>query len=273
MMKILIAADMEGISGVVDWDQVNPEHKAYDRFRKVMTDEVNAAVRGAFDGGVDAVLLADGHAHARNILVEALDPRARLHSGSPSPLAMVAGVERDVDGALFIGYHARAGTETAILDHTWSSQRVVNLWLNGDLIGETGLNAAICGHFDVPVVMASGDRALCEEARDLLGDIEVVAVKEATGRSAAICLPLEMTKERIYEAAQSAVTRLRHGDSPGPFRVSSPITLTIEFPQSEMADRAALLPGTAREGRRISYEAGDVVTAFRAMRSALALAG
>jgi D-amino peptidase len=272
-MNLLVAADMEGVSGVVDWDHVNPEHKAYARFRQLMTAEVNAAVRGACDAGIETVLIADGHAHGRNILIEELDPRARLHSGSPSPLAMVAGVESGVDGALFIGYHARAGTERAILDHTWSSQRVVNLWLNGDLIGETGLNAAICGHFDVPVLMVSGDEALCDEARALLGDIETVVVKKATGRSAASCLPPEVAEERIYQAARRSVTRLREGNGPAPLHISSPITLTIEFPNSEMADRAALLPDTERDERRISYQSEDIVTAFRAMRSALALAG
>ncbi len=272
-MNILIAADMEGVSGVVDWDHVNPEHKEHTRFRKVMTDEVNAAIRGAFDGGAEAVMVADGHAHGRNILIEDLDPRVRLHSGSPSPLGMVTGVESGVDGAIFIGYHARAGTERAVLDHTWSSQRVANLWLNGDLIGETGLNAALCGQFDAPVLMVSGDQAVCEEARDVLGEIETVAVKQATGRSAARCLTPEIAEEQIYEAARRAVTRLKEGDGPEPLRVSPPIMLTIEFPNSDMADRAAFLPGVERDERRISYKAGDAVTAFRAMRSALALAG
>jgi len=272
-MRILVAADMEGISGVVDWDQVNPDHKEYARFRRLMTAEVNAAVRGAFDGGAEEVLVADGHAHARNILIEELDPRARLHCGSPSPLAMVTGVESGVDGAMFVGYHARAGTERAILDHTWSSQRVVNLWLNGELVGETALNAALCGHFGAPVVMVAGDRAVCEEARGLLGDIETAEVKEATGRSAAFCLAPEVAQERIRQAAGRAAARLANGEGPEPLRVALPVTLTIEFPQSDMADRAALLPGVERDGRQLSYTAEDVVTAFRAMRSALGLAG
>lgn len=272
-MKILIAADMEGVSGVVDWDQVNAEHNEYARYRRLMTAEVNAAIRGACDGGAEEVLVADGHGRKRNILIENLDPRARLQSGTPSPLGMVTGVDDGVDGAIFIGYHARAGTEMAILDHTWSSKRVANLWLNGELIGETGLNAALCGHFDAPVLMVSGDRAVCQEARDLLGEIETVAVKKATGRTAASCLTPAVAEEKIYEAARRAVTRLGGDGGPEVFRVSPPVTLTIEFPQSGMADAAAFLPGVVREERRVSYTAEDVVTAFRAMRSALALAG
>lgn len=271
-MKILIAADMEGISGVVDWDHVNPDHDEYARFRRLMTAEVNAAVRGACDAGAATVLVADGHAGGRNVLIEDLDPRAELHTGSPSPLAMVAGADSAISGALFIGFHGRAGTQNAILDHTWSSQRVSNLWLNGDLIGETGLNAALCGHFQVPVLMVSGDRAVCREAAALLGNIETVAVKEATGRMAARCLPPEVAREKVYEAARHATAQLRHSDGPDPYRPSMPVTITIEFPKSDMADRAALLPGARREERRVSYTADDMLLAFRAMRSALALA-
>ena len=272
-MRILVAADMEGISGVVDWDHVNPEHEAYGRFRKLMTAEVNAAVRGAFDGGAEAVWVADGHAHGRNILIEELDPRAELQSGSPSPLAMVTGVESGVDGVMFVGYHAQAGTERAILDHTWSGKRVVNLRLNGDVVGEVGLNAAVCGHFEVPVIMVAGDGAVCEEARALLSGIETVAVKTATGRSSARCLAPAEAQKRVYEGALQAVQRLGTGEGRTPYRVELPVTMTIEFPHSAMADAAALLPGIEREGRRLSYTAEDVVTAFKAMRSALALAG
>ncbi|MFW6135461.1 MAG: M55 family metallopeptidase [Chloroflexota bacterium] len=271
-MNVLIAADMEGVSGVVSWDHVNPDHKEYSRFRQLMTAEVNAAVRGACDAGAETVLIADGHAGGRNILIEDLDPRAELHSGTPSPLGMVSGANAGVDGALFIGYHARAGTEHAILDHTWSSQRVANLWLNGELVGETGLNAALCGQFDVPVLMVCGDQAVCDEASRLLGNIETMAVKKATGRTAAGCLPPEVAQEGIYEAARRAVTRLQDGDAPQPLHLSTPITLTIEFPKSDMADRAALLPGAHRDERRITCRADDILVAFRAMRSTLALA-
>lgn len=272
-MRILIAADMEGISGVVNWDHVDPDHQEYVRFRKLMTAEVNAAIRGVCEGGAETVLVADGHAGGRNILIEELDPRARLHTGSPSPLGMVSGADAGVSGAIFIGYHGRAGTEKGILDHTWSSKRVANLWLNGHLVGETGLNAALCGSFDVPVLMVSGDQAVCREATELLGDVETVAVKEATGRQAAHCLPAEVAQERIQDAARRAVERLRDGDAPQPFRPSVPVTMTIEFPTSDMADRAALLPGAEREGRQISYSAEEMLLAFRAMRAALALAG
>ena len=188
-MKILIAADMEGVSGVVHWDQVDTKHKEYPRFRKIMTGDVNAAIRGAYDAGAQEVVIADGHGGARNILIEELDSRARLNSGTPSPLGMVQGLDSGVTAAMFVGYHARVGSQNAILDHTWSSQCVANVWLNGQAVGEIGWNASVCGGFDVPVIMISGDQTACAEAVELLGPIETAVVKQADGRMAAECLP------------------------------------------------------------------------------------
>lgn len=271
-MKILVAADMEGVSGVVHWDQVTPGHAEYTRFRQLMTAEVNAAIRGALEAGADEVIVADGHSNGRNILIEELDPRARLNSGTPSPFSMVQGVEAEADAAMFIGYHARVGAQNAILDHTWSSSRVANLWLNGRIMGETGLNGAVCGHFDVPLILISGDQTVCAEATELLGQIETVVVKQASGRMAAECLPPEVAQQKIYEAARRAVGRLRAGQAPEPLHLSPPITVAIEFVNSEMADRAAILPGARRAGRRIEFTADDMPAAYRAFRAAVALA-
>ncbi len=271
-MKILIAADMEGISGVVSWDQVNPAHPEYVRFRRIMTGDVNAAIRGAFDGGASEVIVSDGHSYGRNILVEELDPRARLNSGSPAPLSMVQGVDSGVQGVIFVGYHARIGSQRAILEHTWSDERVANTWINGELFGEIGLNAAVSGHFGAPVLMISGDQTACAEATALLGPVETVIVKVASGRMAAECLPPAVAQEGIQAGAARAVTRLKNGLAPQPLRVASPITLAIEFVQSEMADRASFLPGAQRAGRRVEYTADEMVTIYAAFRTLLALA-
>jgi D-amino peptidase len=271
-MKILIAADMEGISGVVHWDQVNPQHKEYERFRKLMTADVNAAVRGAFEAGAQEVLVSDGHAHARNILIEELDARARLNTGTPSALAMIQGADSGPDAALFIGYHARSGTLYAILDHTWSGS-VAQVSLDGQPIGEIGWNAAVCGHFGVPVVMVSGDQNACAEAQTLLGAVETAIVKEAKGRMAAECLPPEVAQQRIYEAARRAVQRLASGDAPPPLRFEAPIRVTVEFTHSDMADRAAIYPGAERlQGKKVEFLADNTVNAYRGFRAVVALA-
>jgi len=273
-MKILIAADMEGITGVVHWDQVSPEHPEYSRFRKLMTEDVNAAIRGAFAGGATSVAVTDGHNNGRNILIEELEPRAVLNSGSASRLSMVHGVDEGVDGVMYVGYHARMGAINAILDHTWSDERVSGLWINDRAFGESGLNGAVCGHFDVPIIMASGDQTLCAEVREFFGDeIETAQVKKAVSRMSAECLPPSVTLKLIEEAAARALKNLKNKKAPKPFKVPAPIVMTVEFGQSDMADRAALLPHAKRSmDRRVEYAADDMVTVYLAFRAMLALA-
>jgi D-amino peptidase len=271
-MKILIAADMEGISGVVNWEQVSPGHSEYERFRRIMTADVNAAILGAVESGAEQILVADGHAYARNILIEELDPRARLNSGSPSPFSMVQGIDEGVDGVIFIGYHARVGTQNAILEHTWSSKCVAGLLVNDRPFGEIGLNAALCGHFGVPVIAISGDQSACAEASELIAGIETAVVKQAHGRMAAECLPPIRAYGEIEEAARVAVERLAHGQAPQPLRLGAPINAAVELASSEMADQAAWLPGAERQGRVVSYTAKDMPTIYRAFRSIVGLA-
>jgi D-amino peptidase len=271
-MKILIAADMEGITGVTTWDQVTPGHAEYARFRKLMTQDVNAAIRGARDAGADQVIVADGHWHGSNILIEELDHRARLNSGSPSPFSMMQGLDESVDGVFFIGYHARNGSANAILDHTWSSRTVANVWLNDLLTGEYGLNAALAGHFGAPVIMASGDQTACGQMSDLLGEIETAVVKQASGRFGAECLAPPLTQELIYEAAMRAVERLSEGDVPDPFILDTPVRVMVEFFTSDIADRATILPYTEREDRCVSFTAREMATAYSAFRSMVTMA-
>jgi D-amino peptidase len=271
-MKILIAVDMEGITGVVHWDQVTSEHPEYPRFRSLMTGDVNAAIRGVFAGGADEVVVTDGHADGRNILIEELDPRATLNSGTPSPLSMLQGIQAGIDAVIFVGYHARVGSQSAILEHTWSNLRVADLWINGEPFGEIGLNAALSGHFGAPVIMISGDQTACAEARALLGRVETAVVKTAHGRMAAECLPPQVAQGLIQEGARKAVINLRDDQAPAPLHIPPPITLAVDFVHSEMADMAALLPEARRSGRRVEYTAADMPAAYTAFRALLALA-
>jgi D-amino peptidase len=270
-MKILIAADMEGISGVTHDDQTTPGHSEYTRFRKIMTADVNAAIQGAFEAGADEILVTDGHWDGTNLLIEELDSRARLNAGLGSPFSMVQGVEDGVDGVFFVGYHACAGSKNAVLDHTWSDA-VAGLWLNDRLVGEVGLNAAVCGYFNAPVVMVSGDQTVCGEARDLLGPIEVAVVKRATGHLSAECLPLELAHDKICEAAARAVMRLKAGELK-PFRLENPVKARLEFTYSAMADRASRLPGTQRlDGKTLAWTGDNPTMVYQSFRAAASLA-
>ena len=272
-MKILIAADMEGISGVTNWDQVDPKHAEYTRFRKVMTEDVNAAIEGAVEAGADEVVITDGHGGGANILLEELDPRARLNTGNSSPFSMIQGVDAGVDGVIYVGYHARAGSQNGVLAHTWSASRIANLWLNDVLVGEYGLNGALAGHFGVPVLMISGDQTACAQAVELLGALETAVVKQATGFASAECLPLKDAHQLIHEAARRALLRLKAGNAPKPFVVAEPVKVTIEFLQPEMADRAARMPETQRlDARRIEFTTLDMPAAHKGFRAVVVLA-
>jgi len=163
-MNVLISVDMEGISGVVASDHTSSSHKEYERFRKLMTADTNAAIEGALSGGATQVVINDSHEGMANILIEELNPAASLISGSPKPFGMMQGMGPEIDVVFFVGYHAAAGTGAAVLEHSWTGI-VVEVCLNGLVVGETGLNAALAGAYGRPIVLVTGDRAATEEAR------------------------------------------------------------------------------------------------------------
>ena len=255
-MRILIAVDMEGISGVVHWNHVDPDHSEYARFRAIMTDEVNAAIDGALDGGATSVTVTDGHGNRRNALFEKLHAPARLNSGSPSPLSMVEGAQQ-ADRVFFVGYHARAGSE-GVLAHTGNDQ-VRHVWLNEREVGEIGLNAAVCGSFGAPVVLITGDQAAVQEAQDLFGPVEAVVVKTALSRTAATCrLPEEILPEIRHVAAHAVVRPAE------PFVIPAPITLRVELSHSDQIDRALQVPGARRiNGTVLEWIGQDMVSAYQ----------
>jgi D-amino peptidase len=187
---------------------------------------------------------------------------------------MVQGIESgDFDGVLYVGYHARSGSADGVLAHTWSSQRVANVWLNDILMGEYGLNAALCGHFGAPVAMISGDQTACAQAVELLGDLETAVVKQATSFQSAECLPLATARHRIQAAATRAVNRLRAGQGPKPFTIMVPVQGVLEFRLVEMADSASRMPGVTRlDGTRIAFGAPDMPAAYTAFRALVGLA-
>jgi D-amino peptidase len=272
-MKILISADMEGISGVVDPTHVNSTHPEYQRFRQIMTDDVNAAVWGAMSGGATEVVVSDAHGNKTNILVEKLAERAELNSGGISPFGMIQGVEDRFDAAMFIGYHACMGTPMAILSHTISGARVANIWLNDRLTGEFGLNASVCGYYGTPVILVSGDLAACQEAEAWALGIEQVVVKKATSRQSARCLPALTAQRLIEQTAANAVKRFVQGNGPKPIKTSEPVKIVLELIQAAQADLASGLPGAVRlDGRRVQIPAGDMPAAYRALRAAINLA-
>jgi D-amino peptidase len=272
-MKVLISVDMEGITGVVSQSHTDHTTAEYQRFRKLMTGDANAAIEGALAGGATDVVVNDSHGNMDNILVEDLNPAARLISGSPKPFSMMQGIGSDVGTVFFIGYHARAGSAPAVHDHTWASSTIYHATLNGQPMGEIMLNAALAGHFGVTVALVTGDQLATAEAREVLGDVETVTVKIAVGRNAADCLPPAKTGPIIRQAAQQAVQNAQERKR-APFTVKSPILLGIEFLRSTQVERAELMPGARRTGpRSIEWEGSDMVSVYRTWRAFVYLAG
>ncbi len=272
-MKLLICMDMEGISGVSRWEHVTPGHAEYERFRRVMTADVNAAIAGAFAAGVDDVVVTDGHWDGQNVLIEELDPRAKLNSGNAAPFSMVQGADAKPDAAFLIGYHARAGAHPAVLDHTWSSVRVADLWINDRVSGESGLNGSVLGHFGVPVLMVSGDQTATAEAAAWMPGIETAVVKQATSRTSADCLAIEAAQKLICEKAETAVRRFLQGQAPQPLQTAAPVKMRVRFNTSAQADGAEVVPGAVRaDGRTVEFESADMVEAYFMFRSVVGLA-
>jgi len=275
-MKLLISCDMEGISGIVDREQVTPGTDEWQRGRKLLAGDVNAAINGAFEAGAEAVTVSDAHGPARNLEIEAVDPRAHLHSGSPAPFGGLQGIDDHpgFDGLALIGYPAMAGAKKGVLCHTLSD-KIAGVWLNDISVGEIGLNAAVAGHYGTPVIAVSGDQTACLEAQNLLGSaVEVAVVKLGTGRYAAECLPLPEAREKICEALARGVSQLKAGAGTKPYRLTGPIQLAVEFRFPHQTDAAFLIPSTRRlSGTRLEFVGEDMVVVMRALRAMVAVAG
>jgi len=265
-LKVFISVDMEGITGVVNWEDVSRTGKDYDYFRRIMSLEANAAVEGALAAGATEIVVRDSHGSARNILPELMNPRARLlRDWSGGPLVMMEGIDDTFDAVIFIGYHAKAGTVDALLDHT-SSGNVTDVSINGVSLPEAGYNALIAGRFGVPVVFVAGDRAICNQVQALFGTVETVAVKEGIG-SAALTLHPEVSRERIRAGVQRALSNLSRFKA---YDLGAPYTLVLTMKDEEVVYSGSFYPGAERTGEwELTFTADDIIdimTAYSFMR-------
>jgi len=225
-LKIYISADMEGVVGTVTGEQLGPDGFEYQSARRWMTEEVNAAIRGARAAGATEILVSDSHGNGQNLLLDELPQDITVIRSWPRPLAMMAGIDDTFDGAIFIGYHTSTDNTAGVRAHTMSSARLTSVKLNGVPVPETGLNAAIAGHFGVPVIMLSGDDAIVEEATDLLGELETAVVKKAYGFHSAETLMPEAAYRLIEETAARAVSRIEDFE---PWDLGGPVELEVSF--------------------------------------------
>ncbi len=240
-IKVYISVDMEGISGVNGDEQTSAAGAEYGRARKLMAEDANAAIRGAFEGGATDVLVNDSHGSQRNLLPEDLDPRARMISHSFKRHGMMEGLDDSFDAIIFVGYHAKAGTPRGVFAHTGSGV-VRDLQINGKSVGEGGMNAILAQWFGVPVVMVTGDDVAIEEQKETVPGVRGVVVKRAINSRAVELRPLADTRREIQLAAKESVAAARKS---APSRLTQ-YTVRMEF-------RDPTIP--------------EVATAFREIRS------
>jgi len=256
-MKIYISADMEGVVGVVTGDQLTPQGFEYERFRGFMTQEVNAAIEGARAAGATEIVVSDSHGNGENLLIEKLPRDVLLVRSWPRPLMMMQGIDASFAGAIFIGYHSSTTSMEGVRAHTISSARLADVKLNGLSMSEAGINAAIAGQFNVPIIMVSGDNVVVKETTALLGDLEGAVVKWATGFHSATTMTPEASYQLIREKVQKAVSRIKDFK---PYKISSPVKLDVRFKNyrpSEMLSYLSIVERT--DSHSIRFVGKDMI--------------
>ncbi|MFI6324003.1 M55 family metallopeptidase [Nonomuraea sp. NPDC050556] len=246
-MKVYLSVDMEGVTGLTDPEEMHAGKRGYERGCELMTADANAAIAGAFAAGATSVLVNDAHGSTKNLRIDLLDPRATLIRGPGKSQRMAQGLDGTFGAACFVGYHARAGVPHGVLNHTWMGKEIQNVYLNGEVCGETRLVAACAGFHGVPVVLVTGDEAVGEEARELLGDVETVAVKKGIDKFSAELLPPSVAQGRILEATCRALGRLTDFT---PYSLAAPYTLGVEWNSTAIAAAVSLIPGVKATGAR-----------------------
>lgn len=263
-MRVFISADMEGISSVAGWPDVTPGSPEHQVACHWMTQDVNAAIEGAVSAGAQQILVNDGHWNMRNIVPEELSPQAQLIRGSVKPLGMMEGIERGWDAAFFIGYHVRFGVPDGIMGHTLSGECFRDVRLNGRPVGEAELNAAVAGHFGVPVVLISGDHALERETANALPTARYVVVKTTLQVETTVLLHSSVARQQIQEAAAASLEALHEAK---PYRVGPPCEVEVEYQRPESACYALSVPGVSRVGDcSIRFDCADAPSALRILK-------
>jgi D-amino peptidase len=265
-VKVFVISDMEGISGIVKPEQTGEGEALYEEGRKLYTQEINAAVRGAKAAGATEIVVMDCHGAGKgytfnSLLPDDLDPNCEFVVQNEWT-EYTAFLEQGVDAALFVGMHARAGAGEGVMNHTVSGRDFQNLWFNGTLVGETGINAALCGTWGCPVLLVTGDQAACAEGKELLGDgLTTVQVKQGTGVRSARMIPPPRARELVEAGAKQALSDLK---AVAPYDPGKPCEIKVEYKWTEPAAKVRFRPGVELlDARTIVSRADDWWTAWK----------
>ncbi|MFF9677140.1 M55 family metallopeptidase [Streptomyces eurythermus] len=257
-MRIYISADLEGVTGLVDADDVQPGGRDYERGRAKMAEDVNAAVRGALAAGAVHVLVNDAHGPMRNLLPEALHPAARLVRGRPKQLGMLEGLTGEYDAVLCVGYHSRAGAP-GVLSHSFMGHEIEDMWLDGRPVGEIGLAQATAAALGVPVVALTGDDAACAEMTEWDASVATVPVKYARDRFSAELRPEAEAREAIEETVAAALTPAPRRPAPS----AAEATLAVRWQSASVAATLLGIPGVTADDPRTVRATGPLPALYR----------
>ncbi len=262
-LKVHISVDMEGVAGVVTSEQLGPTGFEYGRFREFMTAEAMAAVDAARAAGATEIVVADSHGNGQNLLIDKFGTDIRIIRSWPRRLGMVAGIDDSVDAAIFIGYHAGTNNATGVRAHTFSSATLTRVAVNGVNMTEGSWNAAIAGHFNVPVVMMSGDDAAIAEVRKVIGNVEAAETKRSLGFHSALTITPAASATLIAQRVRAALGRRADFK---PYKVAGPLTVDVSFKHYMPAEVLAYLPMFERtDAHSIRFRPKDMAEASMIM--------
>jgi len=246
-MKLYLSTDFEGTSGIFAWEQIIEGSAEYEQGRRLLTNEVNAIINGAIEAGATEFVVNDSHHHMRNLHPQDLRGHATLITGRHKALYMMEGLDASFDGICFVSYHGSIGAEHAVLSHTYNPGAIWEVRINGEVAGESGINALVAAHYGVPIIFVSGDTVTAQEAQRIAPNAEKVVVKQSLGRFAAANLHPTVACELLRAGATRAVRNL---DTMRPPEIRQPVSLYVTFLVADMAEMALWVHGVERVGPR-----------------------
>jgi D-amino peptidase len=246
-MKLFLSTDIEGTSGIVAWEQIIEGNAEYEQGRRLLTNEVNAVISGALEAGSAEFVVNDSHHYMRNLHPQDLLGEATLITGKHKPLYMMEGLDASFDGVCFVSYHGSIGAEHAVLSHTYNPGAIWEVRINGEVVGESAINALVATHYDVPIIFISGDEVTVQEARKIAPNAEKVVVKQSLGRFAAAHVHPTVACELLRKGASRAV---RNVNNMRPPVFQQPVSLEVTFLVADMAEMALWVRGVERVGPR-----------------------
>jgi D-amino peptidase len=269
-LKVFISADMEGISGITDWEDVLPGKRTYEYSRRLFTQDVNAAIEGAILGGATEVVVNESHGPMRNLIPDELHPQAELVRGFFKPMLMMQGLDESFDAVFFVGYHGKAGEMDSVMNHTFLGSCIQRMYLNEKEVSEADFNAAVAAEYEVPVTLLTGDTQICEDVQKGVPGIHTVAVKKGLGAFTAQSVHPTVAHDRIRQAAKTAVEQAKYIQ---PLQKADSYTLEIEFKHTNMAAMVSYIPTVELlNSRTVRYVTNDLIQGSQVLMAMMLLA-